>query len=240
MLLYNKKRTPKIVADRDFLSKVLWKKEGEGFFLVTSPEESDARPITDSAVRAKYPSVMKIERKNDKETTLQYVIHPDFGGPGGFVYLMNRYTGSNLRRVTEIQEYFQSLRGLEEWDAEDGRCVGEVMCIKTKAEKHHEKSETKHSARIRELFKRYRGLSDISRKYPFFEPLISRVVLNKLIPAGDVKSKLCSVSLKEGRRMGRGLAMSLAGNLTAEAAVDEWIGRYKSLGKLDREEIWFR
>jgi len=240
MLLYNKKRTPKIVADRDFLSKVLWKKEGEGFFLVTSPEESDARPITDSAVRAKYPSVMKIERKNDKETTLQYVIHPDFGGPGGFVYLMNRYTGSNLRRVTEIQEYFQALRGLEEWDADDARAVGEVMCIKTKAEKHPENGENKQSARMRVLVNQFKGLKEVAEKYEFFGGMMARVVRSTLKPAGDVKSKLCSVSLKEGETIGRGLAMALASNLTAEAAVDEWILKYRSLGELDRTEAWFR
>jgi len=42
MLVYNKKRTPKIIADRDFLGRSVWKKEGEGFLLVTSPEESMA------------------------------------------------------------------------------------------------------------------------------------------------------------------------------------------------------
>jgi TRAP-type mannitol/chloroaromatic compound transport system permease small subunit len=40
--------------------------------------------------------------------------------------------------------------------------------------------------------------------------------------------------------MGSGLAISLASNLTAEAAVDEWIGKYPALKELDREEVWFR
>jgi len=35
MLVYNKKRPPKIIADRDFLGRVVWKKSGEGFVLVT-------------------------------------------------------------------------------------------------------------------------------------------------------------------------------------------------------------
>jgi len=64
MLVYNKKRTPKIIADRDFLGRVVWK-EGDGFLVVASPEESEARPITESVVRAKYPSAMKIKREND-------------------------------------------------------------------------------------------------------------------------------------------------------------------------------
>jgi len=240
MLVYNKKRTPKIISDRDFLGRVVWKKEGRGFVLVTCPEESDARPITDRVVRAKYPSSMKITRKNDTETTLEYVIHPDFGGPGGFAYLMNYYTSRNLQRVTEIQEYFQALRGVAEWDADDARAIGEAMCIKTKGEKHPDKGENKQSARMRVLFKKHLSLSEIGRRYEFFEGMMTRVVRNTLKPAGDVKSKLCSVSLKEGETIGRGLAMALASNLTAEAGVDEWILKHRSLGELDRTETWFR
>jgi len=161
---YTKRLTPKIIYDRDFLGRGVWKKGGEGFVYVTSPEESEARPITGSVVRGQYPSAMKIKRKNDTETTLEYVILPDAGGhlQGS---LMNRYLGSNLSYVTEIQEYFQALRRLEEWDADDARAVGEVMCIKTTAEKHPEKGESKQSARIRELFKNHSSLREIGRRY---------------------------------------------------------------------------
>ena len=69
--IYIKKRTPKIIANRDFLGRAVWKKEGEGFVLVTSPEESEARPITGGVVRGKYPSAWRIKRKNDRETTLE-------------------------------------------------------------------------------------------------------------------------------------------------------------------------
>ena len=44
-LSYNKKRTPKIIADRDFLGRGVWKKTDGGFFFVTSDEESADRPI---------------------------------------------------------------------------------------------------------------------------------------------------------------------------------------------------
>jgi len=239
MLVYNKKRTPNIVRDWDFLCMCVWKREGEGFLLVTSPEVSDARPITDGVVRGEYQSALRIKRKNDKETNLMYVIHPDFGS-GVPSIIVNCALDQHLGRVTDVQEHFQALRGLEEWDADDARAVGEVMCIKTKAEKHPEKGENKQSARIRVLVNRFKGLKEIADKYEFFEGMMERVVRSTLKPAGDVKSKLCSVSLKEGEMIGRGLAMALATNLTAEAAVDEWVLKYKSLGELDRTEAWFR
>jgi len=78
------------------------------------------------------------------------------------------------------------------------------------------------------------------RRYEFFQPMMVRVVENKLRTAGDMKSKLCCVSVKEGSRVGAGLALAMATNLTAEAGVDEWIGNYRCLGELDREEAWFR
>jgi len=178
ILVYNKKRFPKIVADRDFLGRAVWRERGEGFVLVTSPEESDARPITDdvgkrrgsrrrssveSAVRGKFPSAMRIKRKNDKETTLEYVIHPDAGGlvPS---FIMTRYLGSSLSYVTEIQEYFLALRGLDEWDADDARAVGEVVCIATMEEQHPEMGENKESVRMRALFKQFKGLEEIAEK----------------------------------------------------------------------------
>ena len=70
--------------------------------------------------------------------------------------------------------------------------------------------------------------------------MMARVVENKLRLAGVVKSNLCSVSLKEGETIGRGLAMALVSNLTAEAGVDEWILKHRSLRELDRTEVWFR
>jgi len=79
-----------------------------------------------------------------------------------------------------------------------------------------------------------------ARRYEFFQPMMARVVENKLRTAGDMKSKLCSVSAGEGRRVGAGLALAMATNLTAEAGVNEWVGKYRCLGELDREEAWFR
>jgi hypothetical protein len=70
--------------------------------------------------------------------------------------------------------------------------------------------------------------------------MMVRVLQNKLRPVRDVSAKLSTVSLKQGNAIGAGLALSLASSLTAEAAVDEWIGKYPPLRELDHEEVWFR
>jgi len=143
-------------------------------------------------------------------------MHPDFGGSGGFAYLINFYLAKNLGKVTDIQEYFQSLRGLDDFDAEDGRAMGEALCIKA--------GESK-VARVGKFFRRYKGLREMGEKHVWFECMITRVVENKLRNGGDVRTKLDCLSKREGAMIGAGLAVTLAINLTAEAAVDEWISR---------------
>ena len=163
-LVYQKKKAPRPLKDREFLGRMVWKKDNEGGFLfVTGPAETEKRPPDSRAVRGTYPSTMRIKKVNE-ETTLELVAHPDFGGdvPG---FVMKFYMARNLSNITTtIQDYFQELRGLEEWDGEDGRAAGEVMCIKTKAEKHHEKGESKVGVRMRGLFKRQKGLKQIAEK----------------------------------------------------------------------------
>ena len=164
-LAYVKKRSPnKIVRDRDFLSRGVWKREQNGSLLyVMKPEESAESPPSEDTVRAQYPSAIRLSRRNGKETTLAYVAHPDAGGlvPN---FITDRFLGVNLGYVTEIQEYFQALRGLDEWDVEDGTCVAEGMVKKTEAEKRHEWGETTIEARMRELFLKQKGLGEIAEK----------------------------------------------------------------------------
>jgi hypothetical protein len=240
MLLYIRKQTPAIIDNRDFLSRAVWKKMERGVYVLTfSPEESVTRVTLPSVVRATYPSTMRLTRLNSEETRLEYVTHPDSGGALP-AWLTSRLMTSNMAYVSEIQETFQSFRGLELWDEKDGAAVGEVMVMRIQEERHREKGETKVGARMRLLFKKYKGLKEIQKKYGFFPGMMTRVVQNKLRSARDVDTKLCNVTSKKGFVIGSGLSMSLASSLTSEAAVDEWIGKYPALQELDRAEVWLR
>jgi hypothetical protein len=239
-LLYVKKLTPSVLENRDFYSRSIWRKESDGVFVfISTAEEGNLRPHLPGVVRGKYPSAMRLTRLNDSETKIEYVIHPDFGGNVP-TWAMNFYIGVNLSYVSEIREMFQSFRGLEVWGEGDGKAVAEVMLTKTMEEKQHSKDESEVGARMRELFKKYKGLKEISTKYDFMEGMLARVVENRLRTAGDVSTRLTNLSKMEGRKIGAGLAASLASNLTAETAVDEWIGKYPALQQLDRVEVWFR
>jgi hypothetical protein len=150
---------------------------------------------------------------------------------------LTRYMKSRLSQVTDIQVFHLGLRGLEEWDAMDGEAIGEVLVTKSDAEKHHRKGETEVEARVRVMMEKHKGLKELEEKHAWFELLLTKIVENKLRPAGDSKAKLCNMSAKQANVIGGALASCIAANLTAHAAVDEWILRYPALGDLEREYV---
>jgi hypothetical protein len=242
-----------LIGNRELLTRMLWKRLGEGrLCLVTSPEESEKRPDMSKAgrsrrvVRATWTSAVDINRvgpREDNRTRLQYVLLPIAGGTLSRLF-SRKVMKFSLSWITKAQEYFQTVRGVDVWDAHDGAAVGEVLVIKTEEERffHRRKGESKVDARMRGLFKKYRGLKEIDAKYHFFQTMMSRVVQNKLRPGtADVPSKLCELyTAYEGNAIGSGLAMCLATNLTSEAGVDEWIMKFPALKELDHDEEWFR
>jgi hypothetical protein len=235
-LIYIHKKTPDSIDDRDFLARAIWRATTNGYVNVTSAEESARRPHLKDVVRGKYPSALKIAALSNGQTKLEYVIHPDFGGivPA---WAMKFYMSSNLADLTQIQEHFQALRRLEDFDAKDGEAVGEVLVTKSDAEKHHGKGETRVEARVRKIMETHKGLRELGLKHDWLHVLLAKVVANKLRPAGDSKAKLCNMSAKQANVIGGALASCIAANLTAPAAVDEWILRYPAMGELEREYV---
>jgi len=232
MVVYQKKRSPNILSDRDFLSRVVWKKEGEGFVLVVTSEESNARrPITDGVVRGKFPNAMRIKRKNDEETTLEYVIHPDAGGhvPS---FIMNRYLGSNLGRVTEIQEYFLELRKMEDYDADDGKALG-VRLMHPGGEKGK-----KPWRKVRDVVEKHFGLKKLSIELDWLVGFLEEVVRGKWVMAESVSTKLECLSENEARKIGRSLMPALKQRKTALAGLHQWKMQNRSMVELFEKYKW--
>ena len=65
-------------------------------------------------------------------------------------------------------------------------------------------------------------------------------MLNKLRPASDVQKTLAKLKEEDGGRIGRPLVVSLAGNMSAEAGVDEWIVKCPALREFGDEQAWLR
>jgi hypothetical protein len=237
-LVYTKKTAPRPLQDRDYLGHFVWRAVGSGFVLVSADGESQRHPHYEDCVRASYPSALKIKQLGDDphRTTLEYVIQPEFGGNFP-AWATKYYVGYNLARLTVMQVHFQGLIGLREWSAEDGVAVGSILTTKSKAEKHRGEGETRAEARVRDLMVMQKGLKELGEKHEWFEVLLVKVVENKLRPAGDSKTKLCNMSEKQVKVIGGAMASCIAANLTAPAAVDEWMLRYPAMGELDQEYV---
>ena len=225
-----------LIHGRDFLNQQVWRKTSDDtFVVVAAPVESEDHPLLPDVVRGRFPLAMKL-RGEREWTTVEYVIQIDFGGRVPAL-VTNLYMKSSLAYVTAVPVHFQALRRLVEFDEEDGKAVGEVLVTKTDAEQHHGKGETRMEARVGVIMENHKGLKELGEKHEWFSALLAKVVANKLRPAGDSKAKLCNMSAKEAKVIGGALASCIAANLTAPAAVDEWMLRYPAMGELEREYV---
>jgi hypothetical protein len=221
--------TPSLVRSRDFLNQQIWCKTSTDTFLVVgTPIESEDHPRLPDVVRGRFPLVMKL-RGDGEKTVVEYVIQIDFGG---FVpaRLTNLFMKSSLAYVTRLQQSLQAPRELNEWDEEDGLAMAETMVAKTT-----EEGGANVEARVKGVMEKFEGLRELGEKHEWFEDLLTKVVGNKLRPAGESKAKLCNMTVKHAKIIGGALASCIATNLTAPAAVDEWILRYPALKELERE-----
>ncbi|GMI30958.1 hypothetical protein TeGR_g5713, partial [Tetraparma gracilis] len=242
MVGYILKRSPKPLANRELVMRFVWMVQGSGFVLAQSPTSVVDRPLPKDVVRMTYLSTMKIIKVNDGETRLEYVCCPDAGGSVPAV-IFNRYMASFVSYPSEIQEYFQKLRPLSNWDAKDGRAVSEALLIKTEEEKVRATDVSWEAARMRVRFTQIRGLREAGERYEWLEGMLARVVKNKLMGgtgAGSAAAKVADLTAADGTSLGAGLATCLATNTKSDEGVAEWIEKHSALKEFQETHAWFR
>jgi hypothetical protein len=226
MVFYLRVRSPRPLHDRDFVTRFIWKAQGSGFVLATSPTSVVGRPLLKDVVRAEYLSTVKITKINDGESRLEYIVRPDAGGSIP-AFVANRWMALFVSVPVRIQEKFQVLRPLSIWDAKDGRAVGEALLIKTEEEDASVRAADVpwEAARMRVRFAQIRGLREAGERYEWLEGMLARVVKNKLMGGGggSAAAKVADLTAADGPSLGAGLASCLASNTMAEVGVEEWM-----------------
>jgi hypothetical protein len=247
---YSHKSFPDIVKgvhikSRYGVNDCVWRREKDGslLFVCLPLMGHDKMPEAVNGVESKTTAVYKIKEVSPGECRVTHVTQLSLGGKVPS-WVANLVMESRLTTTYMLRNYFHALRSLDVWDASDGKSVGEFMLVKTKEEKNHDDGETRTEARLRLLFQEDRGLREAGKKYPFLQHMMVQVIKNKLRPAGVVNTKLVDLSTDrftdETLTIGKGLALSVFSNASAEAAVDEWILKYPALREFDEEEVWFR
>jgi hypothetical protein len=217
------------------------------YLYATTPIESAQHPVNSHSARAKMPSAIRITRLAGDQCKIEFVVQINFGGKTP-AWLANkcveiplvdwtarltptrtpRYASSTLALVSDVQTYFQSQREVKDWDSEDGIAIGEALAVKVKEERHPRHGESRQAVRVRVLFRKYAGLREFGAQHEWFQPLMTRIVENRLRPPVAIDVKMCNLSEKQADGVGAGLSVTLAVNLTSKAAVDEWIGEHKA------------
>jgi hypothetical protein len=180
-----------------------------------------------SCVRAKVSRGYIIKEIKPRLCRLTYTSRVDVGGKVSSG-AMNATLKKDLLFVFKTQTFFQNLKKLEDWGEADGSAVGLQLIALEKGSK---------AAHVRATFRENAGLKEVGGKLAFFEGMVQAVIENKLRPAKVVKTRLADLSLQDGRKIGQSLAASIASNLTADAAVDEWVVKYPGLRELEAEYV---
>jgi len=160
----------------------------------------------------------------------RYVIHPDYGGmiPAR---ASNLTISNDLTRLTEVQQYFQELRPLEEYDAIDGRALG-MRLVHPGGPKNSSPWEA-----VQAVVDRHRGLKSLAAEYRWLVPFLEEAVKGKLSVNQPVETKLGSLSVQEARRIGKNLSWTLR-QRKAEAGLDQWKRQNKSMEELFEKHAW--
>ncbi|GMH61078.1 hypothetical protein TrLO_g14683 [Triparma laevis f. longispina] len=146
----------------------------------------------------------------------------------------------SVMSAIKCQRYFLGLKDLKDLDELIGHGLGEAFMTMTVAEKiQGGKKDPK--LRVEEVVKHHKGLTHLTRTYPWFKALMEGIVENKLeINMRPINVSTHDLSNRQARIVGGSLSFSMLSCLLPTSAVDEWIMRSTALQEFDVEYSWFR
>ncbi|GMI22407.1 hypothetical protein TeGR_g5792, partial [Tetraparma gracilis] len=101
-----------------------------------------------------------------------------------------------------------------------------------------EKNKKTPSEAVAHIVKLHKGLSQLSREYPWIVAFLEDAVHGRLSMAQAVPTKLDCVSEAEARQMGKSLSKALRARKTADAAVLQWKKQNPSMEALFEKYPW--
>ncbi|GMH50681.1 hypothetical protein TrRE_jg3439 [Triparma retinervis] len=241
-VIYERRSMPGPLSPRDFLTSRIWKRISNDEYIVVS------HPCTDPAangevkrlhgvVRASMHSILKLKRVDGSRTKLDMLVNPDLGGRIR-LYYVNTVMRGYLSYVRQAMRYFLELRGLEEYDEEDGTCIASELMGAMEAIQAGGRGKGKS---VVEELKMFKGLREVESLYPNFLIIFSKVCKNQVKFFQDkVLCRLNNMRPGSAERIGGSLSFSLATCLLVEQGVSDWISKYSATREADASLVWFR
>ena len=148
-----------------------------------------------------------------------------------------------VRAVSQVQRYFQNLRKLDELDVEDGTAMGTMLMDSMDAFMVGCSRSNRHAMgqlAVTVMMEKNRALRDLQNRYKAFAPMLINILRNRLAPPCKVNKPLADITEADGRKIGKTMSSLIISNLTAAAAVDEFILTFPSMRELDERYSFFR
>ena len=230
------------IAPRDVLFRCLWRKwdNGGGIDYVMQPIKDPRYPEnnSDGLVRALYPTIVTLKNDVKKgKTVVNFLCQLDFGGSdhSGLVsFFMSFYMKQQLKRTTILQQYFQRLRKLETFDADDGIAIGETLMMQEDRQQH-----ASLDVYVTHLVASHIGLSELVKVLDWFPSLLLGMLNNWMHDTTAVKTRLNNLTQKEAFAIGKSLSISLRQRKQAESGVAQWMSQYPAIMELSESYPWF-
>ena len=199
------------------LVQCVWKAMDDGSLLVAAKDIQDS-DSTGAGLR----NAILITKVGTSTCRVRYIDTVTFSSRG----TREAAKASALSVTMSVKHYFQCIQELADYDVVDGNAIGEAISIKTAKEKMKLPGTTYASIRLRHLCKTHKGLREFSKDFPFFEPMVANLIINRVKPVAEVSTKWCNLSQVQGERIGASFRLILLSNVSINKAVAEWIAKH--------------
>jgi hypothetical protein len=148
-----------------------------------------------------------------------------------------------VRSVSQLQRYFLNLVPLCDLLPIDAEAYANFLLDSMNAfhvpGTRRNKGELAKIA-VESLIHKSSALKEINSRHRWFGSMVRKVLeLNVRFPS-TVTASLPELSEKDGAKMGNSMGTIVIGNITSEAAVDEWFRTYPAMTQFSMEQLWFR
>ncbi|GMI28751.1 hypothetical protein TeGR_g8009 [Tetraparma gracilis] len=235
LVLQSVLRFPPPLQDRESVCTCLFQKaeDNEDCIISLESSEHDDAPVQSNAVRIHLRRLFRYSPVSPTVTRMTVTTTMNLGGS------IPRFVSDSVtipaaaRAPLSTLRYFNQAKPAESFEAADARELGLLLVLDLN-DVRSKRDPGPLEAKLRTFVERSAALRSVQDAHPWFEALLVEALRNRLrVPKGCDKV-LAEMTEGDARKAGRAFANALVVNVSAEAAVDEWVMTYPALGELEQ------
>jgi hypothetical protein len=224
------------LTHRELVVASLWRKESptDYFCVVRSCEHPDY-PLSPDFVRIFISRAFKIKALSPKTCSLSLVSQLNLNG--NVPHRINRIITlpMSIKMPLNVMIYSSIVRNAADCDAAAMKELGMVLVHTLHALQGNDRA-------LKKATEKFVHRVTLLRTHGWLGDVLFYIIRNKVRPQRSTSASFAVFSQDESlwRLAGRTFATVLIGNVTAAAAVDEWINKYPAMVEFDRGNSFFR